>query len=304
MNRRVIAFCIGLILVLGGIWMATNSTKQASDQSPKSQTESNLTASSDAARFSEDYPLVDQNNRFKYATPAEILEIFEQGSGIIFLGFPGCPWCQQFAPILDRAAKQHGIPVIYYLNTRETKQDSEAEYQEIFKKLQPHLKKDEAGNPRLYVPDISAVHKGEIVGRFKQEATKQGEKASSAAKYWEDEGRQERANKQLEDMIKKYKTPSGLGKALNQPDSHLIDVRTTEEFNQGHIKDAKNVPLVNNFASALPNQVTKGSAIYVYCRSGNRSYQAARQLIEAGYKNVYDLGSLADVQTLGGELAK
>ena len=72
----------------------------------------------------------------------------------------------------------------------------------------------------------------------------------------------------------------------------LIDVRTTHEFSNGHVKDAKNIPLdtlskrIEKFA---PNKET---ALLLYCRSGARSGHAKRNLIAMGYKNVRNLGSL------------
>lgn len=75
-------------------------------------------------------------------------------------------------------------------------------------------------------------------------------------------------------------------------DHILLDVRTAEEFNSGHIAGAQNIAL-----QSLPNQLDQlpqDQPIVVYCRSGNRSAQAARLLIEAGYTQVYDLGGILD----------
>ena len=53
----------------------------------------------DAARFKAAYSRVANDNRFVFASAGEVLEKFESGSGLIFLGFQQCPWCQQLAPI-------------------------------------------------------------------------------------------------------------------------------------------------------------------------------------------------------------
>jgi len=71
-------------------------------------------------------------------------------------------------------------------------------------------------------------------------------------------------------------------------DHFLIDVRTLNEFNSGHIANATNLDINNmpsNFTSIPTDQ-----PIVVYCRSGNRSATAARMLEDAGYTNIYDLG--------------
>ena len=70
----------------------------------------------------------------------------------------------------------------------------------------------------------------------------------------------------------------------------LIDVRTVQEFDSGHIAGAVNIP-VESLESRL-SEVPRDQTIVVYCRSGNRSAQAARILTQAGYTGIYDLGGL------------
>ena len=67
----------------------------------------------------------------------------------------------------------------------------------------------------------------------------------------------------------------------------IIDVRTEEEYNSGHIEDAINVPLDN--LNSL--ELDKTDEIIVYCQTGKRSKQAANILLAKGYK-VYDLGGI------------
>lgn len=73
----------------------------------------------------------------------------------------------------------------------------------------------------------------------------------------------------------------------------LLDVRTPEEWAEGHIEGAILIPLdelPNRAAAELPQD----AEIVVYCRSGNRSAQAAAYLVDAGYTNVSDLGGIID----------
>lgn len=77
----------------------------------------------------------------------------------------------------------------------------------------------------------------------------------------------------------------------------LLDVRTPQEFASGHIPGAVNIS-VESLASRL-NEVQMGQPIVVYCRSGNRSAQAAQILASAGYSTVYDLGGIIDWQAQG-----
>ena len=75
-------------------------------------------------------------------------------------------------------------------------------------------------------------------------------------------------------------------------DHVLIDVRTPQEFASGHIADAINIP-VEQLASRL-SEVPQDKPVVLYCRSGNRSNQAAQILDRAGYAQIYDLGGIID----------
>lgn len=70
----------------------------------------------------------------------------------------------------------------------------------------------------------------------------------------------------------------------------LIDVRTPEEFADGHIEGAINFPLDNIYNFEKLN-IDKESIILVYCRSGNRSSQAQKILEKKGYFTI-DLGGI------------
>lgn len=73
----------------------------------------------------------------------------------------------------------------------------------------------------------------------------------------------------------------------------MLDVRTEDEYNDGHIGGALLFSLDDiNEESALDIIDSKDSYIILYCQSGNRSHQALEKLSELGYTNVYDLGSI------------
>ena len=74
----------------------------------------------------------------------------------------------------------------------------------------------------------------------------------------------------------------------------LIDVREPSEFATGYIFGAQLIPL-NTIESTIENMITnKDTKIFVYCRSGNRSAQAAQILANLGYTNVFDIGGIID----------
>ncbi|WP_298023904.1 rhodanese-like domain-containing protein [uncultured Dysosmobacter sp.] len=73
----------------------------------------------------------------------------------------------------------------------------------------------------------------------------------------------------------------------------LLDVRTQEEFDGGHIPGA--VCLPNELITAdMPVAFDKDAEILVYCRSGRRSAEAAQKLTDMGYTNVADFGGILD----------
>jgi len=71
--------------------------------------------------------------------------------------------------------------------------------------------------------------------------------------------------------------------------SFVLDVRTPEEFESGHLKTATNINFYDNDFREQIAKIDKQKTIFVYCKGGGRSAEAASQLTNAGFKNVYDL---------------
>lgn len=74
----------------------------------------------------------------------------------------------------------------------------------------------------------------------------------------------------------------------------ILDVRTKEEFDEKHIPGAINIAnevIHQDQSEALPD---KDQLILIYCRSGNRSKQAAEKLVQQGYNNIYEFGGIND----------
>ncbi len=285
-----------LIVVLVIIGATFAIYKMSSNDQPAAKQQ----ASVDAAKFKKEYPNVSSGNLFTYASKQQVLDIFDHGSGVIFLGFPKCPWCQQLAPIVDAAAKEAKIDKIYYLDIRQAREDNDELYRKLLNILKPRLRKDKNGKPRIYLPDVSVVRKGKIVGHFVQEVMVDGKKATPD-EYWT-VGRREKATQDFVDMMELMKASDFDNIARDvESGALLLDVRTAQEFEAGHFEGATNLDVVDIQKGKKPD-VDKLTQIYVYCRSGNRSSVATELLKEAGFKNIRDLGGLADVQRLGGKL--
>lgn len=73
-------------------------------------------------------------------------------------------------------------------------------------------------------------------------------------------------------------------------DTIILDVRTNEEYNNGHIKNALNIPLDDIINEKI--DIDKNKTILVYCQSGNRSQKASSKLISLGYEKIYNFGGI------------
>lgn len=76
---------------------------------------------------------------------------------------------------------------------------------------------------------------------------------------------------------------------MTQPDVQLIDVRTPEEFAEGHLENAINMDINGDNFDASVASLDKEKPVMVYCKAGGRSAKAAAKLKEMGFKSISDL---------------
>lgn len=138
---------------------------------------------SDMEKFSAEYHEVAKNNVFVYRNIDEIINILEKGTGIVYLGFSECKWCQRYTKYLNEVAMDMGISKIYYYNIREDRKLNTENYQKIVSILENYLQNDEEGNKRIYVPSVIALKTGEIVG-FDDETAWDTKGFETPDEYW------------------------------------------------------------------------------------------------------------------------
>lgn len=80
----------------------------------------------------------------------------------------------------------------------------------------------------------------------------------------------------------------------NESDYVILDVRTEEEFAEGHIENAVLIPDYEIESKAELLLTDKNQMILVYCRSGRRSKLASEKLVSLGYTNVKEFGGIID----------
>ena len=76
---------------------------------------------------------------------------------------------------------------------------------------------------------------------------------------------------------------------MNLENVQIIDVRTPEEFADGHIQNAVNIDYFSKSFSVNISKLNKQKTVLVYCAAGGRSATAAKELKKLGFKKVYDL---------------
>ena len=135
---------------------------------------------SDSKVFAEEYSEVDENNVFVYRTIDEIIKILENGTGVVYLGFPECKWCQRYVKYLNEVAYEEDIEKIYYYNIKEDRENNTEKYQKIIELLGDYVPYDEEGNRRIYVPAVIYVNEGKIVGHDNESSMVSGD----VDEYW------------------------------------------------------------------------------------------------------------------------
>ena len=140
----------------------------------------------DAQKFAKEYTSLTEYNYFVYRDRKEIIKILENGTGVVYLGFPECPLCQAYVPMLNEVADIEGLEKIYYYNILEARKDNTEDYQKMVEILSDYLQYDYEGNKRIYVPAIIFVSKGEIVG-FDDETSYDTHGFDNPEDYWTDE---------------------------------------------------------------------------------------------------------------------
>ncbi|MCM1371090.1 MAG: hypothetical protein NC181_04315 [Clostridium sp.] len=128
---------------------------------------------SDSVKFKEEYEAlnkenvsisISKDNPIKYIDINEVFDILQNKTGVIYFGFPGCPWCRNMLPILFDVAHSNNVDTINYFNPREIRGNNNEDYSKLINILSEYLEENEEGKKVLYVPDVYFVKDGTIVG--------------------------------------------------------------------------------------------------------------------------------------------
>lgn len=123
---------------------------------------------------------IQDNNAIEYKDANEIIDILKNETGVIYFGFPECPWCRNLVPVLVNTVSDYSIGPIYYFNARDIRdtktldengnivveKEGTKEYYEIVDILKEHLGSyaglNDESIKRLYFPTVVFVKDGKI----------------------------------------------------------------------------------------------------------------------------------------------
>lgn len=175
-----------LLVLIGALVLLVGCGKETDGEKFKKEYESlnGETTSSGKEYLSVE---IDENNPVKYVTIKELIDIIKHGTGVIYLGYPECPWCRNAVPILLDAVDSTSTENIYYLNMYDvrdklsldddgnivTEIEGDDSYQDLLNALEPilddYILTDDSGveintgEKRIYVPLVIFVRDGEII---------------------------------------------------------------------------------------------------------------------------------------------
>jgi phage shock protein E len=89
-----------------------------------------------------------------------------------------------------------------------------------------------------------------------------------------------------------------------EPAVYWIDVRTPEEFREGHVEGAHNIEYQDIIAGVKTLGVAPSDRVYLYCRSGRRSGMALESMKSEGFTQAINLGGLSDAEAYRKDLEK
>lgn len=106
----------------------------------------------------------DLSEKFKEISFDEATAFFQEGkTGLLYFGFPDCPWCRDVIPVLEQEAEEAGQEVLY-IRTRDDNKErlyTDEQKEKIIPYLEEYMSENDDGELTLYVPLVVSVENGE-----------------------------------------------------------------------------------------------------------------------------------------------
>ena len=176
MKKKLLCAVISAVMILSG----------CSKQQPQND------VIEDSPSLLDEYTdLTDENNLY-YGDKQALHAYIEHGTGILFLGFPECPWCQAYLPLVDSVLKETSAVAAYYNIYTDKIQDREF-YDEIASLLisqndtdEDIIQYDNDGQYVIYMPLLLFIEEGRIIA-FDHETSMEDSSLVTPQEYWTQE---------------------------------------------------------------------------------------------------------------------
>lgn len=136
----------------------------------------------DGERFNGDYNEIPRNNPFIYLNSTELIELLNNGSGIIFMGNYENEWSQEYAKYLYELLKDTEVEKVYYYDVKKVKLLKNRNYYDIIRALEGNLIETDDSDNNLFSPSLYIVKDGEVV--FYDNTTAVVNNALELDEYW------------------------------------------------------------------------------------------------------------------------
>lgn len=198
---KISILLIIIVIIVSGVFYFNNKENETND----------------SVYFSELYN-ISKDNVFKEISAEDANDLIENRTGIIYIGYKDCPWCQDLVPILNESAKENNIKTIYYIDNfkdmRPDKNDkpiNQNEYKKLVKLLGNEIVEmhnDQNEYDIIRVPLVLFIKNGEIVdyhkGTYEGHELKEKEENGNKT-YYLDELTQKQKDEIKEVLNNKFK---------------------------------------------------------------------------------------------------
>lgn len=190
-DKRIVFILVPILCAIAAILSYITIVDKSSDSIKFKEEYESLNGKTSYADNKHSNLEISSNNPIKYSNYDEIINVIKKGSGIIYLGFPECPWCRSALPVLLDAAENNNVETIYYLNIKNDRDSYVVEdgkltyalddngneikgvdgYFKLLDALDEHLtdyviefeeEKYEVGEKRIYAPSVIFVKDGYV----------------------------------------------------------------------------------------------------------------------------------------------
>lgn len=185
MQKRMLYRFIGFIVLILVLWLFkqyfTNVNEFTSDSVAFKNEYENLNGEESSSGYTYMALSLPDTKNVKYATQDDVVNMLTNGTGIIYFGFPECPWCRNIITPLLEVVNDNGLSLLYYNNKEDrdikelddngniiTTKEGSDDYYEIVDLLSDYLGEykglSDESIKRLYYPTVVFVDHGEIKG--------------------------------------------------------------------------------------------------------------------------------------------